>query len=103
MITIEDISAMEEEDTMLVVTVELHSAITGEKTLLGQTIIHNIGGTHTSGDYQVEVGHKSDVGNLRKIHTKPLRKGQVIGHPRLTANVWTLVLKGLKSAFPEVK
>lgn len=41
--------------------------------------------------------------NTIKIHTKPLRKGQVIGHPRLSANVWTLVLKGLSSAFPEVK
>lgn len=88
---------------MLVVTVELHSARTGERKLLGQTIIHNVGGTHTSGDYEVEVGHKNDVGNLRKIHTKPLRKGQVIGHARLSANVWTLVAKALCSAFPEVK
>lgn len=88
---------------MLVISIELHSARTGERKLLGQTIIHNVGGTHTSGDYEVEVGHKNDVGNLRKIHTKPLRKGQVFGHPRLSANVWTLVLKGLSSAFPEVK
>lgn len=88
---------------MLVISVELHSARTGERKLLGQTIIHNVGGTETSGDYQVEVGNKRDVGDLRKIHTKPLRRGQVIGHPRLSANVWTLVLKGLSSAFPEVK
>lgn len=88
---------------MLIVSVELHSARTGEKTLLGQTIIHNVGGTATSGDYEVKVGHKSHVGDLRKIFTKPLRTGQVIAHPRLSANVWTLVLKGLSSAFPEVK
>ena len=85
------------------ISVELHSARTGERKLLGQTIIHNVGGTETSGDYAVEVGKKTDVGDLRKIHTKPLRKGQVIGHPRFSANVWTLVLKGLASAFPEVK
>ena len=88
---------------MIVVTVELHSAITGEKTVLGKTIIHNVGGTETSGDYEVCVGCKTDIDDLRKVFTKPLRKGQVIGHPRLSANVWTLVAKALSSAFPEVK
>lgn len=88
---------------MIVVSVELHSANTGEKLLLGQTIIHNVGGTHTSGDYKVKVGRKPDAGDLRKIFYKPLRTGQVIGHPRLSANIWTLVAKALNSAFPEVK
>lgn len=88
---------------MLVVSVELHSARTGERKLLGQTIIHNVGGTAESGDYQVEVGHKRDVGNLAKIHTKPLRLARIYGHPRLSANVWTLVAKALNAAFPEVK
>ena len=88
---------------MLVVTVELHSAKTGEKTLLGQTIIHNVGGTPTSGNYEVKVGRKNHVGDLRKIFQKPLRTGHVLGHARLSDNVWTLVLKALSRAFPEVK
>lgn len=88
---------------MLVVTVELHSAKTGEKTLLGQTIIHNVGGTSDSGDYEVKVGRKTSVGDLRKIFHSPLRTGQVIGHARLRDNVWKLVAKALNSAFPEVK
>lgn len=88
---------------MIVVTVELHSANTGEKILLGKTIIHNVGGTKESGDYEVKVGRKPDAEDLRKVFTKPLRTGQVIGHPRLTANVWTLVAKALNSAFPEVR
>jgi len=88
---------------MLVVSIHLHSAKTGEKTLIGQTIIHNIGGTHTSGNYEVKVGHKSHVGDLKKVFHKPLRTGQVLGHARLSANVWTLVLKALSQAFPEVK
>lgn len=88
---------------MLVVTVELHSAKTGEKTVLGQTIIHNVRDTTTSGDYEVKVGRKNNVGDLRKIFHKPLRTGQSLGHARLSANVWTLVAKALCSAFPEVK
>lgn len=88
---------------MIVVSVELHSARTGEKLLLGQTIIHNVGGTSEKGNYEVKVGRKNNAGDLRKIFSKPLRTGQVIGHPRLTANVWTLVAKALNSAFPEVK
>jgi len=88
---------------MLVVNIELHSASTGKKTLLGQTIIHNVGGTQTSGNYEVKVGHKNDVGDLKKIFHKPLRIGHVLGHQRLSANVWTLVLKALNEAFPEVK
>jgi hypothetical protein len=88
---------------MIVVSVELHSARTGEKILLGQTIIHNVGGTADSGDYEVKVGHKNNVGDLRKIFHKPLRTGSVIGHARLSANIWTLVAKALCSAFPETK
>lgn len=38
---------------MLVVKVELHSAITGETTEIARMIIHNEGGTKSSGDYGV--------------------------------------------------
>lgn len=88
---------------MLVVKVELHSAITGRVKLLGQTIIDNVGGTKELGDYRVRVGHKKDCMNLREIVKKPLRVGEVKNYPRLSYNVWRLVIRGLLAAFPEEK
>ena len=90
---------------MLVVSIHLHSAKTGEKTLLGQAIIHNVetNDLGTVADYKVCVGNKNDAGDLKKIFHNPLRRGEVKNHARLTANVWTLVVKALSSAFPEVK
>lgn len=90
---------------MIIITVELHSAKTKDITLLGKTIIHNVETTPDGklADYEVCVGHKNADGDLGKVFWNPLRRGVVKAHPRLTANIWTLVLKGLASAFPEVK
>lgn len=90
---------------MIVVTVQLHSAVTRKVTTLGQAIIHNVavrdGGAR--GDYEVCVGRKPDAiaGDLRAIIKNPLRKGKVLNHARLSQSVWRLVLKGLVAAFPE--
>lgn len=88
---------------MIVVTVELHSAVTGKVTTLGQTVIFNVGTSSDGklGDYGVSVGRKTDVGNLAKITKEPLRRGIVRSHPRLAQNVWRLVLKALAVTFPE--
>jgi hypothetical protein len=88
---------------MIVVTVTLHSAVTGGKIVLGETIIHNVGGTRERGDYAVCVGRKTQVGDLRRILLNPLRKGAVDSYPRLSYNVWRLVIRALRSAFPEEK
>ena len=80
---------------MIVVTVALHSARTGEETVLGRTIIHNVGGTHERGEYEVCVGNKRD--------RSPQRRGKVHDYPRLAYNVWRLVIRGLLDAFPEEK
>lgn len=88
---------------MIVVTVELHSAITGAKTVLGKAIIHNVGtfGNGSRADYAVKVGNKNDVDDLKKVYAKPQRTGEVLHYPRLSYNVWRLVIRALRSAFPE--
>ena len=90
---------------MLVVKVELHSAITGKVKLLGAAIIHNVGTSHDGklGTYGVCVAKKPDAHDLRKIMKKPLRTGEVLDYPRLSYNVWRLVIRALRSAFPEEK
>lgn len=90
---------------MIVIKVELHSAITKKVTLLGTTIIHNIGVSTNGklGDYEVKVGNKISKGDLKSIFTNPLRIGSVKNYPRLSYNVWRLVIRSLLSAFPEEK
>lgn len=88
---------------MIVVKIELHSAITKKITTLGTMIIDNIGGTNERRNYRVRVGNKKDVGNLSAIQTKPLRTGEVSNYPSLAYNVWRLVSRALLSAFPEEK
>lgn len=77
---------------MIVVKVELHSAVTGEVTEIGRTVIFNRGtGTKTHGDYEVNVmrrGTKAEV----------LRVGRIARHPRLSQPIWALVKKALLAA-----
>lgn len=85
------------EGTVIVIKVELHSAITGNTTELGRMIIANDGeqGNGSLGDYVVKLGRKgqSDV----QIWKKPQREGAVKGHRRLALSVWNLVAKALHS------
>lgn len=78
---------------MIVVKVELHSAITGRVTELARMIIHNVGGSHTLGNYEVCVGRKGQHNSA--ILDKPQRAGVVDKHPRLAQSVWCLVAKAL--------
>lgn len=89
---------------MIVVKVELHSARTKKVKILAAAIIHNIskkGVDPKKGDYEVLVAKKTDVNNLKKSYSKPLRRGQVLNYPRLSYNVWRLIIRALLSAFPE--
>lgn len=98
---------------MLVVKIELHSAVTGKVSTIGKMIIGNMGtGTEARGDYRVAVGKKptarDKLGGLRwqgldQIWLHPLREGEVKDYPRLSYNVWRLVIRALLSAFPEEK
>lgn len=86
---------------MIVVKIELHSAVTNRITTLGTMIIHNVGGTAKRGNYEVCVGNKRDALDLRKVFNQPQRRGKVDDYPRAAYNVWRLVSRALRSAFPE--
>jgi hypothetical protein len=87
---------------MIVVKVELHSAITGQKSELARMVIDNIGGTAQLGDYNVRTMRGRDEEALErsmwgvlKGQAKPTRESKVLGHPRLREHVWHLVGKAL--------
>lgn len=78
---------------MIVVRVELHSAVTGEVSEIARMHIANVGGTGTRGDYDVKTlwGRKAEDFAARRVQ----RAGAVTGHARLHSHVWNLVAKGL--------
>lgn len=96
---------------MIVVKIELWSARTREKSEIGRMYIANSGGTHKRGDYRVAVCHKgADFEKVpREIwpedqapnNPKAGRVGEVLNYPRLSYNVWRLISRALRSAFPE--
>ena len=81
---------------MITVTIHLKSAITGRVTEIGYLEICNTG-DHPDhprrGNYTAKV--------FRRGTRKGLRSGFVKNYPKQAYNVWRLVLRALKSAFPE--
>lgn len=80
---------------MLIVKVELHSAITGEVSRIAEMRIANTGGTRNLGDYAVDVFRGRDEKALTRRTV--LKRGTVKGHPRLREHVWNLVAKALNN------
>ncbi len=81
---------------MLVLKLELHDANKGGAVSeLGRLVIANVGGDKAYGDYRVALGEPGR--NPHLILEKPQKEGQVHDHPRLTAPVWSLVAKALRS------
>lgn len=81
---------------MIVVKVELHSAITGDVTEIGRMVVANDGtGTGSLGNYDAKLGRKG-VADNRKIWESPQRQARVEGYPRISAPVWVLVARALK-------
>lgn len=80
---------------MIVVKVELWSAITGQKSEIARMHICNIGGTETQGDYQAETlrGRSAAQFASRTIQ----RAAKVLRHPRKQQHVWNLVAKVLNA------
>lgn len=81
---------------MLVLKLELHSAITGKVTTLGSMLIANDGSGSTSrGNYFGETYRKGNDSWLKlplfRNRPKAVRKGTVAGYPRKTLPVWCLV------------
>ena len=84
---------------MLIIKIELRSARTGMTSEIGRMHISNISGGGKGrydkrADYLVEVMQR---GSKRKV----CRSGYVKNYPRLSYNVWRLVLRGLKECFHE--
>lgn len=90
---------------MIRVRVELISAINGEITLLGETIIANDGTERDpeKGNYIFGIRLKRYLGWIGPITENTSRSGRIIGHPRKADVIWKLVLRCLKAAYPEVK
>lgn len=79
---------------MIVVKVELHSAVTGEVSEIARMHIINDGsGTRTRGNYHVRTlkGQSTEAFERQQIQ----RSSSVINYPRLSAHVWNLVTDAL--------
>jgi len=84
---------------MIVVRVELWSAVTGDVTEIARMTIDNIGtsGNMQMGDYRVRTmrGRSADALQKAMLAGTISREGQVLSHPRLRDHVWSLVAKAL--------
>jgi hypothetical protein len=80
---------------MIVVKVELHSAITKKITELARMHICNEGGTNERGEYGVKTFRGRDSAALDKGLVT--REGKVHDYPRLAIHVWHLVYEALKA------
>lgn len=92
---------------MIVVKVELHSAITKQVSELGRMYIANDGsGTPERGDYSVAVCRKGSLAPPREFIPNPMgapaaRIGAVKDYPRLSYSPWRLIARAVLAAFPE--
>jgi hypothetical protein len=93
---------------MLVVKVELHSAVDGRTEELGRLCIANVGGTRTRGKYNAAAFRKGKgqtredlaVGALRGLQADRargvIRASTVDDYARLSDPVWNLVVRALR-------
>lgn len=90
---------------MIVVRVELHSAVDGRTEELGCVVIANVGGTRTMGNYDAVALRKGREARTRaecalavsgREEGPVTRRARVEGHPRLAQSVWSLVAKALR-------
>lgn len=86
---------------MLIIRVELHSAITGKVTEIARMLLWNDGtGDVKKGSYMGKVVKgTTDIGmSARDIYDKrPFRSGSVKDYPRTRLHVWNLVARMLGS------
>ncbi|WP_025036117.1 hypothetical protein [Bradyrhizobium sp. DOA9] len=78
---------------MIVVRVELHSAITRKVTEIARMHIRNAGGTKDIGNYSAETLRGRSREQLDRGVCQ--RGGTVLGYPRLRIHVWHLVARAL--------
>lgn len=82
---------------MIIVKVELHSAITGDRTELARMMIDNIGGDMKRRDYRARTyrGRSGTALDKAMLAGATTREGRVLGHRALDLHVWHLVSKAL--------
>jgi hypothetical protein len=80
---------------MIVVKVELWSAVDGSKQELARMSIDNIGCSANMqvGDYRTRTMRGRSTAQLDRWQVQ--REGKVVGHRRLALHVWNLVAKAL--------
>ena len=91
---------------MIRVTIELESAQTGEVTTIGMMCIANDAkGSKQRRDYDVAVmrrgTHKYAKQGRMPNDSDVTRYGKVRSYPAPAYNIWRLIVRALKSAFPE--
>lgn len=75
---------------MILVKLELHSAITGKVTSLGMMIANDGTGSRESGNY---------VAGLVSKGGRRGRQATIAGHRRLSSSIWVLVAKALQALY----
>ena len=74
---------------------------------IGRTYIYNSGGSVRRGNYEARVCRKAKkfVHEPRKVISGEgfARTGSVSDYPRVSSNVWRLVIRALRSCVPEEK
>lgn len=89
---------------MIVVKIELWPfGDESQKTEIGRTLIANDGtGSVSRGNYDVRVLRRNAYTlSGTEFDSSATRTGRVEGYPRLSYNIWRLILRALRSAFPE--
>lgn len=82
---------------MIIVSVQLLSAVNGEVTELARMTIDNIGGSVQRGDYRARTlrGRSTEALHKAMIDGTVQREVKVLSHQRLRLHVWNLVAKAL--------
>lgn len=85
---------------MIVVDIDLRSAVTGQRSTLNTLIVDNIGGTGSKGNYRCRMYRKGERARYHNDwemagHAKPIREARVEGHSRLAEPVGNLIAKAL--------
>src|SRR5690606_29787898 len=89
---------------MIIVRVELWSAISGEKTELARMVVDNVGGNRTKGNYRCRTLRGRSADQLDRsqatvnVNAGSVTRGAIVrDHLREKLHVWHLVAKALSA------
>jgi hypothetical protein len=83
---------------MIVVKVELWSAVDGSRQELARMMINNVGGGGDKRSYETRTyrGRSEKALHRAMLNDTTTRRGKVKDHPALSQHIWNLVAKALK-------